>query len=144
MRIQPRKVSDPVTEYVVGEAVDLARALDEALYRKAHPRPYGVRLTASRASERYMEDKFVDHLASQGRRYRRQVRCEYGIADVVDDEYVYELKTGNSQVFHAIGQVVLYAKALRKKPAVVLGREPSASLAKAIRKSRIRLEVFPC
>jgi len=58
-----------------------------------------------------------------------QVTCNIGIADLVDSEYVYELKGRANSFFTALGQAIAYGKSLDRKPCMILGSELAASRA---------------
>jgi len=73
---------------------------------------------------------------------QEQVRCSVGRADVVDKTWVYELKTGCRSSFSAVGQAVLYATALKRKPCVVLDWEANPTYRDALKDAGVALIVF--
>lgn len=77
-------------------------------------------------TEREIEDRICDYLESKGIQYQRQVPCEIGIADVVTDSTVYELKlsVAGSMIFMAIGQAQAYRAALGVARAAILTVRP--------------------
>jgi hypothetical protein len=77
-------------------------------------------------TERQMEDEVCKHLESLGIGFERQVPCEIGIADVVTDTTVYELKLSvwGSAIFTAVGQVLAYRRSLGPARAVILTTRP--------------------
>ena len=83
-------------------------------------------------TERDIEDGLCEHLESQGIPFQRQVPCEIGIADVVTDSTVYELKlsVAGSAIFAAIGQVLAYKAAFGLRRAVILAVRPGRRAAR--------------
>jgi hypothetical protein len=77
-------------------------------------------------TERDIEDALCEYLESQGIPFQRQVPCEVGIADVLTDSTVYELKlsVAGSTIFTAIGQALAYRAAFGLKRAVILAVRP--------------------
>lgn len=72
-------------------------------------------------------------LAEQGKAPRRQVACAAGIADIVTNEAVYEVKAVLSRdaMFSAVGQVLMYRAAINPALlAIVVGRSPDLSLSR--------------
>ncbi len=73
-------------------------------------------------SERLFEDAFCEMLLKDSQIISRQVRCSVGVADVVTESHVYELKLhlSMSNVFRAIGQAIMYSQALGfgRRPAI--------------------------
>jgi hypothetical protein len=96
-----------------------------------------------------MEDKLCDLLTDEGISYERQVSTGWGRADVVTDDTVYEVKLDLTQsvLFKAIGQVTLYAAALKKPRRVIWGRMPDSDTMETLRvlahSQGIRINVFP-
>jgi hypothetical protein len=74
-------------------------------------------------SEREIEEAWCRLLDSQGIAYRRQVQTSCGVADIVTDDTVYEVKLelNRHSLFKAAGQVTLYAAALRKPRRMIVG-----------------------
>jgi hypothetical protein len=79
-----------------------------------------------RFSERDMEDQICRHLRSRGIAFERQVPCEIGIADVMTESTVYEIKksVADSTIFMAIGQALAYRASLGVAQAVIIARRP--------------------
>ncbi|WP_119073118.1 hypothetical protein [Aggregatilinea lenta] len=79
-------------------------------------------------NERAMETAFAKRLRRAGHAVERQVPCAAGVADIVTEEAVYELKgqLSRSNFFTAVGQVLLYRQAINPalRP-VVVGRTAS-------------------
>jgi hypothetical protein len=78
-------------------------------------------------TERGIEVALARQLRKQGHKVQRQIQCESGIADVVTEEAVYEIKftLTRSRLFEAIGQVLIYRQAINPNlKAVVLGKPP--------------------
>lgn len=77
----------------------------------------------SMGNEQALESRLCRTLDENGISWERQVRTECGIADVVTDEAVYEVKLvlDRSSLFKAYGQVTVYAEALGKKRRVIVG-----------------------
>lgn len=100
-------------------------------------------------SELEMELRLCRILDSEGIAYERQVRTPAGVADVVTSQTVYEVKLDltRSALFKAVGQVTLYAAALKRPRRVIIGRvndgdafEPLRTLVHSL---GIRINVFP-
>lgn len=64
------------------------------------------------------EAKIRDKLAIEYNA-QKEVKCKYGIADLVTNEYVIEIKKYDKW-HHAIGQVLAYSMCFDKKPAIYL------------------------
>ena len=77
-------------------------------------------------TELEIEDRICDYLESKGIQFQRQVPCEIGIADIVTDSTVYEMKLSveGSMVFMAIGQAQAYRAALGVARAAILTVRP--------------------
>tara|TARA_Y100000034_G_scaffold27388_1_gene32678 strand:+ start:121 stop:825 length:705 start_codon:yes stop_codon:yes gene_type:complete len=89
--------------------------------------PEPAPLSDGSMSERDFETAYCRKLASEGVTYRRQVSCEAGIADVLTDEEIIEIKLNLSQsrLFGAMGQVLAYqAEIAPEKRAVILTNKP--------------------
>lgn len=97
----------------------------------------------AKRDERAMQRAFVALLRSRGIDFQEQVHCSVGIADVVDAEWVYELKVDPENVFTAVGQAVLYGAALHRKPCVVFPHAPRAEVERALFDVGVRLVVMP-
>lgn len=65
-----------------------------------------------------------------------------GYADIVDDQYVYELKHDGGDLACAVGQAVLYAAALKRKPCVVTVSPSRVGQREAAELAGIAVEVF--
>ncbi|WP_373529665.1 hypothetical protein [Nostoc sp.] len=67
-------------------------------------------------SERELQNELVIHLTEQGFNCQQYVPCSVGIADVVIDNAVIELKhyPDREALFKAVGQAVLYRGAIDK------------------------------
>lgn len=82
--------------------------------------------------ERAIEEALCDHLSGQGKEPKRQVVCGAGIADVVTEDAVYEVKAYlgvREPFFKAVGQATLYRQAIDpKKRAVIVGPNPDKEL----------------
>ena len=72
--------------------------------------------------EAKLEREFVAHLRNLGISVRTQVRCDSGIADVVTENEIYELKhrLDRTTFFQALGQVLLYRQSINPKARAVL------------------------
>lgn len=72
--------------------------------------------------ESKLERDFSDYLRSQGISIQTQVRCDSGIADIVTESKIYELKhqLNRSNLFSAIGQVLLYRQSINPNAAVAI------------------------
>jgi len=76
--------------------------------------------------EKEFEDSFCSKLEKEKINYQRQVKCVAGIADVVTDTHVYELKRHltKSDIISAVGQVLLYRECIDPTAiAVIVGCE---------------------
>lgn len=64
--------------------------------------------------ERSIENAYASILAHRGHKVQRQVRCSNGIADIVTDTAIYEIKLRltRESLFQAVGQVLLYRQAI--------------------------------
>ena len=84
---------------------------------------YALRVQRSEDEAR-IEDALCRRLDRAGIVYQRRVRTSCGIADVVTDTTVYEVKNllTHDVLFKAFGQVTLYAAALTKPHRVIVGR----------------------
>jgi hypothetical protein len=73
-------------------------------------------------TEAEFEARFVAHLRAQGIMVERQVACIAGIADVVTDSTIYEIKLllSKSELFRAIGQVLFYRQSLNPSAQAVV------------------------
>jgi hypothetical protein len=74
--------------------------------------------------EKRLEREFGENLASQGIPVQYQVPCEYGIADIVTPDAIYEIKASlaRSTLHKAISQVLLYRNCLNPSAkAIVVG-----------------------
>jgi hypothetical protein len=94
-----------------------------------------------------MQEDVVELLKRLKRNPRFEVECRlgrirFGRADVVDDEYVYELKLWDSDVKGAIGQVLCYAKCLKLKPALIFNQVHLPSPLDELNEFGIKLFVF--
>lgn len=82
---------------------------------------------AGRESE--LEEAYARQLTREGTaNVERQVRVTGGVADIVTDDAVIEVKLWltRSALFSAVGQVTVYATALEKPRRVVMGYEAGA------------------
>jgi hypothetical protein len=72
--------------------------------------------------ESKLERDFSSYLTSLGANVRTQVRCDSGVADIVTENKIYELKhkLNRSSFFSAIGQVLLYRQRINPKAAVAI------------------------
>jgi hypothetical protein len=96
---------------------------------------------AGRESE--LEEAYARNLTRAGLNVRRQVRTSAGIADIVTDDSVIEVKLWltRSALLSAAGQVTAYAAVLNKPRRVIFGYEAGASggLTDALRLSGIEI-----
>lgn len=80
--------------------------------------------------EAEMETILGAQLAAQGHQVRRQAPTAAGVADLVTDKAVYELKLRLSvyATWQAVGQVMIYRQALggHLQPVIVGGHDPNA------------------
>jgi hypothetical protein len=83
-------------------------------------------------------------LEKQGIPYRRQVRCPVGVADIVDPKFVYELKVqpDRNNIYCAVGQAILYAQTLKRKPCVVFDCDIEEDLYDAVVAAGVHLVVL--
>lgn len=67
-----------------------------------------------KGKEHVLETQLAHELRKQGHHVQRQVRCLVGIADIVTETAIYEIKDGLSseKLFSAIGQVLLYREVI--------------------------------
>jgi hypothetical protein len=118
--MQPSQVNTHFAPAAIGKAAPLGSSEDstmsEYLLKLEQIR---AELSANRAEkvsvqERHVEDNLVETLEADGRHVRRQVQCYAGIADVVTEEAIYEVKLDLSRpnIFQAVGQVLLYRQAI--------------------------------
>jgi len=63
------------------------------------------------ASEKQFEEAICAYLTRSGIKYESQVKCFSGIADIITNSYIMELKLtyNDSDLRHAIGQVIAYS-----------------------------------
>ena len=68
-------------------------------------------------SEDELERFLVQRLEESGATCRRQVPCNVGIADVITETHVYEIKfrADRRELFTAIGQVLVYRQAINPR-----------------------------
>lgn len=82
--------------------------------------------------EMEIEDALFAQLKSAGKHPRREFRCHAGVADIVSDDAVYEIKASLScpdSVFKAVGQVILYRRVIDpSRRAVIVGPDPHDEL----------------
>jgi hypothetical protein len=73
-------------------------------------------------SEAKLEREFAAHLRNLGISVQTQVRCDCGIADVVTENRIYELKyrLDRASFFQALGQVLLYRQSINPNADVTL------------------------
>ena len=76
------------------------------------------------ASEKQFEEAICAYLTRCNIKYNSQVKCFSGIADIITDNYVIELKLiyNDSELRHAIGQVITYGleEQYRNKRKIIL------------------------
>ena len=96
---------------------------------------------AERESE--LEEAYANQLDRLGANVQRQVRTSAGIADIVTDDAVIEVKLWltRSALLSAAGQVTAYAAVLNKPRRVIFGYESTASigLENALRQAGIEI-----
>uniref|UniRef100_A0A6M3L3T2 Uncharacterized protein n=1 Tax=viral metagenome TaxID=1070528 RepID=A0A6M3L3T2_9ZZZZ len=98
--------------------------IDGLIYKKEcaklfrRPNPRGV--------ESDLEDEISEFLEDRGIAHRRQVQCEAGVADIVADSVVIEVKTSlsNEGWFKAIGQAIGYRISLQLPRAAIVSLSP--------------------
>lgn len=108
----PFAVHDGFTRLFVG--IDVNKTMEEAYKRKETPLK----------KEKRLERDFGEKLTAQGISVQYQVRCEYGIADIVTPEAIYEIKASltRSNLHKAASQVLLYRNCINPSAkAVVVG-----------------------
>lgn len=116
---------------------------------KASPRGAAIyALKAQRTrDEADIEDLLCRWLERGGISYERQVATPCGIADVVTENTVYEVKNllTREMLFKAFGQVTLYADALGKPRRVIVGyrTKTTAALCEAIRRLGVEIRFAP-
>lgn len=97
--------------------------------------------------EQALEDVLVEILDSHGISWQRQVQTKAGRADVVTDTTVYEVKLvlNRPALYHAFGQVTLFAAALGKPRRVIVGypHRRFQGLIDAIREQGVEINVVP-
>ena len=104
----------------------------------------GKVLAPAKQAEKDLETDFVEFLKKQGRApLKPQVPTPAGKADVVDEEYVYELKITKGDAYKAVGQAVVYSNHLGKKPAVVLVHPITDNHKNSIENAGIKVILFP-
>lgn len=101
------------------------------------------------SDEAALVQAFTAHLVQEGHRVALQVPCAVGIADVVTEQAVYEVKywLTRQNFVSALGQVQLYRAAINPRlRAVIVGFEvPSVSLAALIHYAQqLDVEVLVC
>lgn len=101
------------------------------------------------SDEAALTQAFAAHLVSRGERVAVQVTCAVGIADVVTDRAVYEVKfyLTRNNVINALGQVLLYRQAINPAlRAVIVGFEvPSVPLDALVHyANQLGVEVMVC
>jgi len=79
--------------------------------------------------EKRLERKFGKTLAEQGIFVQYQVRCKYGIADIVTPDAIYEVKASlsRSSMLRAIAQVLLYQKCINPSARVIIVGHPCST-----------------
>lgn len=79
-------------------------------------------------SERDIEIALGLELESQGHIVERQARCKAGLADIVTEDSVFEIKgrLNKNEIFTAIGQLLLYNQCFKRPHLVIIGRPSSA------------------
>lgn len=72
--------------------------------------------------EAKLEREFSAHLQSLGLKVWNQVRCDSGVADIVTENKIYELKfkLDRTSFFQAVGQVLLYRQSINPSAEAVL------------------------
>jgi hypothetical protein len=93
-----------------------------------------------------LEADFFDRIISAGFQAQRQVTTRFGRADIVTDNYVFEIKLDLTRVaiFQAIGQATAYAHALGK-PRIGIGGRATAEtgrLLPALKELGIKVELW--
>jgi hypothetical protein len=76
------------------------------------------------AKEKRLEKEFGESLSDQGILVQYQVHCEYGIADIVTPDAVYEVKASLSRgdIYRAASQVLLYRNCINPSArAIIVG-----------------------
>ncbi len=101
----------------------------------------------SMGNEQALEERLCRTLDDNGIRWDRQLRTEAGIADVVTDEAVYEVKLvlDRSSLFKAYGQVTVYAEVLGRKRRVIVGYPVRGldAVVEAIERQGVEINVVP-
>jgi len=81
--------------------------------------------TQKKLREVDIQRDFAEYLQSQGKEVQREVKCLAGVADIVTDDAIYEIKntlTAKS-IFEAIGQVLVYRFCIKPDArAIIVGR----------------------
>lgn len=97
--------------------------------------------------EAWLEQKLVETLEKRGVEYQRQVRTVCGIADVVTDDTVYEVKVALTLdiLFKAVGQVSMYAEALGRNRRVIAGHRVKGmdDVYAVVRRLGVEINVVP-
>jgi hypothetical protein len=78
---------------------------------------------ADHHSEQGLEGAIAKALRAQGHRVRCQVRCKAGVADIVTDDRIIEVKRrfSRDELFKAVGQVLTYRQSInpRLRPVII-------------------------
>lgn len=102
--------------------------------------------TDSLGLEKAIENRMAEILLLSGLEVRQQVRCAVGIADIVTDIGVYEVKTylDARTFFSALGQVILYREAINPDgKAWIVGLDSGAEIVDMIEHARrLRVDVI--
>ena len=94
----------------------------DLIWKKPIAKKYEAISESRGLSEAKLEKEFSEYLKSIGVNVRTQVRCRAGIADIVTDQRIYELKCtlNRATFFQALGQVLLYRGCINPQAKSVL------------------------
>ncbi len=92
---------------------------NDLIYKKGCAELFAIR--SCKAIEKEIETHIFGVLTSNGLRARRQVRCAFGIVDIVTDQCVIEIKAKPAKEHwqKAIGQVLSYRACFEKSVAAI-------------------------
>lgn len=102
-----------------------------------------VQKVGASKSEKELEDDIARSLAENGLTVHRQVSCVDGIADIVTNDAIYEIKEPltRDSFFKAIGQVLIYRNALNPRLRAVIVYQTAIGNIKSIHKEAEQLGI---
>jgi len=96
-------------------------------------------------TEKKVENEIARHLKSAGENVRQQVWCSCGIADIVTDSKIYEVKhyLNSGAIMQAVGQVLCYRESINPNLVpVVAGIKTDSSASMAVLIKNLGVEVL--